>query len=138
MVEHCTSVIRSGQLREEPLALGSGHLLLPAPRADTSEGTAPLPADAKSGQLCQLILVREAGGPAAPPPQIGYPSAASPFRAVAEAGWEEDGDAVALLLAPLLDAPPGELEVVWPEGAVTVSLPSPWRRRFSAAEAGPA
>jgi hypothetical protein len=126
------------QLRDEPLALGSGHLLLPAPSLDVPEGTGQLPEDAQSGELCQLILVREAGAPAAPPPQIGYPSADTPFRVVAEAGWEDGGDAVALLLAPLVVAPPDELEVVWPEGAVSVPLPSPWRRRLSAAGVAPA
>ncbi len=118
--------------------MGSGHELLPAPSTSISEGTEQLPMDAQSGELCQLILVREAGARAAPPPQIGYPSADTPFRVVAEAGWEEGGDAVALLLAPLVDAPPDDLEVVWPEGAMSVPLPPPWRRRLSASGAGPA
>jgi hypothetical protein len=126
------------QPRDEPLALGSGHELLFSPTLEPAEGTASQPADAESGRHCQLLLVREAGLPAAPPPSIGYPSADAPFRVVAEAGWDEGGDAVALLLAPLANTPPGELEVGWPDGAVTVALPSPWRRRLAGTEPDPA
>ncbi len=126
------------QLREDPLVLGSGHELLLSPSVEPGEGTPRQPADAESGRHCQLLLVREAGLPAAPPPWIGYPSSDAHFRVVAEAGWEEGGDAVALLLAPLVNTPPGELEVGWPDGALTVALPSPWQRRLTATEPDPA
>ena len=126
------------QLGEEPLVLGSGHELLPCPSTEGLEGAAGTPADLEAGPTCQLLLVREAGLPPAPPPRIGYPSSDSHFRVVAGAGWEEGGNAVALLLAPLADTPPGELEVGWPDGALTVALPSPWQRRLTATEPDPA
>ncbi len=126
------------QLREETLVLGSGHELLPCPSIQEQEGPAGIPGELQPGRLCQLLLLREAGLPPAPPPRIGYPASELHFQVVAGAGWEEGGDAVALLLAPLLETPPGALEVGWPGGAVTVALPAEWRRRLTVTEPDPA
>jgi hypothetical protein len=108
------------------------------PGVGVEEGAARPEGDAGPERHCQLLLVRGAGLPAAPPPWIRYRSSDAHFQVVAEAGWEDGGDAVALLLAPLVDTPPGELEVGWPDRSVTVSLPPPWKRRLTATETGPA
>lgn len=122
----------------DPLPLGGGHELVLCPDGVDAGEAGSLPAELGPDRVALLLLLRGGGRPGAPPPRLGYAASGPQFQLLAGSGWEEGGEAVALLAAPRVPAPPAEVEVGWEEGGAVVALPAGWRPHLTARGSDPA